>query len=154
MNITQKKQKVYDLYHGKRNTDDMGYVDQFMKGIGVFEVFFDKIEIPSSTNTETEPQEFELYLKQMFHRDDSKNYIVSKHITKARLSRMNTKAKPGINNKLLSKETLCGIEVQNFEVRGRKPKFIPCILLYMMLVDQPKCGVHLEKIWKISKSTF
>jgi hypothetical protein len=53
MNITQKKQKVYDLYHGKRNTDDMGYVDQFMKGIGVFDVFFDKIEIPSSTNTET-----------------------------------------------------------------------------------------------------
>jgi hypothetical protein len=88
MSDVARKQMVYDLYYGKKDKpDEMTFVDQFIQGMGVFSVLFDKIPI-STTDVEEDPEEFELHLNQIFHRDNSKKFIVGKHITKDRLVRL------------------------------------------------------------------
>jgi hypothetical protein len=47
------------------------FVDQFIQGMGVFSVLFDKIPI-STTDVEEDSEEFELHLNQIFRQDNSK----------------------------------------------------------------------------------
>jgi hypothetical protein len=74
MSDDARKQMVYDLYYtyGKKDKpDEMTFVDQFIQGMGVFSVLFDKIPI-STTDVEEDSEEFELHLNQIFRQDNSK----------------------------------------------------------------------------------
>jgi hypothetical protein len=88
MSDVARKQMVYDLYYGRKDkANETTFVDQFIQGMGVFSVLFDRIPI-STTDVEEDPEEFELHLNQIFHQDTSKKIIVGKHITKDRLIRL------------------------------------------------------------------
>jgi hypothetical protein len=90
MSDDARKQMVYDLYYtyGKKDKpDEMTFVDQFIQGMGVFSVLFDKIPI-STTDVEEDSEVLNYILTKFFAKTTQKKFIVGKHITKDRLVRL------------------------------------------------------------------